>query len=127
MRKAKFSAATKGKKRGRPRRARFDEIDGIEDLPLKRDTRPGRTTLQIVQRVKLAQRYLRRHASVAEAASAYLEGHFPDRGGLKGQTQRNLDRVERWLRDPARSAPPMPENARKKRRVSLKSGAPAKS
>jgi hypothetical protein len=102
-----------GKKLGRPRKSDFD---GIEDMPpVKRSTKPSRTTLDIIARIRLAHRYLRPHARIADAANAYLHEHFTEGGGPRGKTRENLERVERWLRDPARSAPPTPENARKQR------------
>jgi len=96
--------------RGRPRKRRSRKPalgDTIEDMPLpKRETKPTRTTLQIVERVTLRSwlvaKFSTTDAELRRQAADIVSGLVSTRGNGK-----HIGAVEAWLRDPPRSEFPL--------------------
>jgi hypothetical protein len=113
-----------GKIMGRPRKVRapsiaaplYDEDDGIEDLPWpeKRKTRPERPSSEVNRGIILAEISKRGgQKTIQERAWNLMPRLFPRK---EDQSPENLEAIERWLREPARSAPPTAETVMKRRR-----------
>jgi hypothetical protein len=118
-----------GKIRGRPRKIRAPSIatpiqddDGIEDLPWpeKRKTRPEQPLSEVNRSIILAEISRRGgQKTIQRRAWSLMPRLFPWK---EDQLPENLEAIERWLRDLARSAPPTAETVKKrKRRLSGKS------
>jgi hypothetical protein len=89
-----------GNLRGRP------SGDGTADMPrsTKRQTRPGKTTTDIIQRVVLASRLPHHDYG---PVFAFLEARNWPKVRWTGEAK---DAIRRWLADPARAAPPEPDD-----------------